>query len=134
MFKAIGRFALIVHDYDEALCFYTTTLGLQTLLDYQGEDGLRLLQLGLQGQSNLGLWFFEAQTDEERALVGKQAVHQPLLVCYTENFEADYQRLKDQGIRFQDQPTHDRDAIHVHFYDLYGNEIVLVQLVKPPPE
>lgn len=134
MFRAIGRFALIVRDHEEALRFYSNTLGLQTLLDYQGDDGLRLLQLGLEGQPDIGLWFFEAQTDEERALVGKQAIHQPLLICYTENFEADYQRLKALGICFQDEPTHDPDAIHVHFYDLYGNEIVLVQLIKPPTE
>lgn len=129
MLTAVGRFALIVNSHDEALRFYSDTLGFETLLDYQGEDGFRLIHLGLPDQIGVGLWLLQANTEAEQALIGRQAQGQPLLVFYTDDFGRDYQRLHQQGVQFLGRPQHDPDAIHIHFRDPYGNDNALVQLL-----
>lgn len=130
MNTATGRFALVVSSHEKALRFYRDTLGFETLLDYEADDGFRLLHLGLpDNPGGAGLWLLEAQNEAEQALVGKQAAGQPLLVFYSDDFNRDYAALQARGVEFVGQPQHDPDAIHIHFQDLYGNHIALVQLL-----
>lgn len=123
----LGRMVVLVHDYDEAIHFYTHTLGFQVLVDIQAGD-YRYAHVGLPGSVGIGVWFLLADTDEKRARVGNQTGGEPLAVLYTENCRSTYELLSGRGVHFHGEPQEEPGSINVHFDDLYGNTFVLVQL------
>lgn len=130
MIQALGRTVLLVHDYDEALAFYRDTLGFHPLHDVTSPDGQRFLHVGMPGQGGtppVGLWLLQPGGGDE-GLVGRQAGGQPLLVLYTADCRGACERLEARGVRFKTPPAEADGATFAHFLDLYGNEIVLVEL------
>jgi catechol 2,3-dioxygenase-like lactoylglutathione lyase family enzyme len=131
MLTTLGRFTLLVRDYDEALAFYRDVLGFEVLHDSLGVDGQRYLHMGLQDQAGgpgFGLWLLTPASDADRMLIGRQAGRQPLLVLYTANCSATASALETRGVKFRKPPQSEGGAVFAHFLDLYGNEIVLVEL------
>jgi catechol 2,3-dioxygenase-like lactoylglutathione lyase family enzyme len=118
---------LLVKDYDEALSFYVGKLGFEKLYDQTVADDLRFVHVGVPGQENVGLWMLKAGPGE-KSLVGRQAGSQPLFVLYTANCQKTYKTLVPRGVEFMYEPEDTEGDVHVHFKDLYGNQIVLVEL------
>jgi catechol 2,3-dioxygenase-like lactoylglutathione lyase family enzyme len=127
MFTRIGRMILLVKDYEEALGFYVDKLGFEKIYDETTPDGLRYVHVGLSGQEDVGLWMLKAATGE-KSLVGRQAGGEPLFVFYTDDCKKNYETLRERGVEFLYEPEDSEGDIHVHFKDLYGNQIVMVQL------
>ena len=133
MLATLGRFTLLVRDYDEALSFYRDVLGFEVLHDSIATDGQRFLHIGMPaqlGSAGLGLWLLTPGSEADRALVGRQAGHQPLLVLYTTNCTATASTLEQRGVKFRRPPRAEGATVFAHFEDLYGNEIVLVELAR----
>ena len=127
---ALGRTVLLVRDHDEALRFYRDALGFVPLHDQTTPDGQRFLHVGPPGQVDgppVGLWFLTPCRGDE-ALVGRQAGGQPLLVVYTDDCGEAAARLQALGVRFKRPPAVQGGSVFAQFLDLYGNEIVLVEL------
>jgi catechol 2,3-dioxygenase-like lactoylglutathione lyase family enzyme len=127
MIKAIGRTVLLVRDYDEALSFYRDILGFQVLFDETTDSGQRLLHAGLPGQPGVGLWFLQPGA-EDTDRIGRQTGQHPCLVLYTEDCRRTAANLGARGVRFKKQPQEGAGAVFAHFEDLYGNDLVLVEL------
>ena len=53
----------------------------------------------------------------------------PLLVLYTDSLEEMTESLTEKGVKFKAEPLITDDYMSVHVYDLYGNEIIIVQLL-----
>ncbi|KAF0095936.1 MAG: glyoxalase/bleomycin resistance protein/dioxygenase [Puniceicoccaceae bacterium 5H] len=123
-----GRSTVLVRDYAEALAFYRDQLGLEVVYDGATPDGFRLLHLGFPGQTPAGLWLMQAQTEEQRALVGRQTGGFPCFVLYVSDCEAEFDRLQSLGVAFPVPPRRAEGATFAHCRDPFGNEIVLVQL------
>ena len=129
----IGRTVVLVRDEDDAAAFYHATFGFTTLHDSTSPTGQRFLHVGppaaLQPPHGppAGLWLLRAGPDDT-ALVGRQAGGQPLLVLYTADCRAHCERLRELGVRIVRPPAEGGGALFAHCQDLYGNEIVLVQL------
>ena len=68
-----------------------------------------------------------AKSDSDLALVGKQGGSFPFLGITTDDCLADYQRLKELGVRFQGEPEVRPYGTGVMLEDLYGNKIFLNQ-------
>lgn len=135
MIRSLGRFTLLVHDYDEAIEFYCGSLGFEPLVDQTTAGGRRFVHLGVPGQPGeppVGLWLLKAEDEAQRALVGRQAGGQPLLVLYTDDCAATAAELEERGVRFRRPVRTDDGATFTHLLDLYGNEIVLVELGEEP--
>ena len=137
MLKALGRFVLLVRQYDEALAFYRDVLGFTTLYDQTASNGQRFLHVGVPGQVEggppaVGLWMLEASGDDAE-LVGRQTGSHPLCIVYTADCRATAAELERRGVTFRKAPVEDSGAVYAHFADLYGNELVLVQLTTPSP-
>src|SRR5512141_1426458 len=129
MFTRIGRMILLVKDYEEALSFYVGKLGFEKIYDETVSEGLRYVHIGVPGQEDVGLWMLKAGTGE-KSLVGRQAGGEPLFVLYTDDCKTTYETLRGRGVEVLYEPEDSEGDIHVHFKDVYGNQIVMVEL-KP---
>ena len=127
MFTHLGRMILLVKDYDEALSFYVGKLGFEKLFDQTISDDVRYVHVGVPGQGEVGLWLLKAGTGE-KSLVGRQAGSKPLFILYTKDCRNTYTALKLRGVEFLYEPEDTEGDVHVHFQDLYGNQIILVEL------
>jgi catechol 2,3-dioxygenase-like lactoylglutathione lyase family enzyme len=129
LFSAIGRVVVLVDDPDAALAFYRDILGFYVLHD-RTEEGYRYLHIGVPGQEPVGLWLMTATSDRERRLVGRQCGDQPLLVLYTADLDSVRKHLRGHGVRVWNE-RQEAENRSLHFADLYGNVIVVVQLHWP---
>ncbi|MBI3685774.1 MAG: VOC family protein [Actinobacteria bacterium] len=127
MIYRVGRVVVLVRDYDEAVEFYAQ-LGFQRLFDGRGDNGFRFVHIGLPDQSGVGLWLLQPADEEQIALIGRQTGGQPLMVLYTDDLHGEYLRLASLGVTFREDPREEQDSYVAHFRDVYGNEIVLVQV------
>ncbi|MFZ6011956.1 MAG: VOC family protein [Bacteroidota bacterium] len=123
---SLGRVVILVHDYDEALAFYSSALNCIRLYDMTADNGQRFLHLGFEGEP-AGIWLLKAATPEQLQRVGKQT-HGPALVLYTDSFEDLHRQLVAHKVRVTKGPVVEPEYKFLHFLDLYGNEIVLVEL------
>ena len=128
MFTHITHITLFVHNQDEALHFYKK-LGFAIHTDSQF-GSMRWLTLHLPEQKDMELVLMLAETDEEKALVGKQAALKPLLSFASSDCMRDYERLKAEGVHFDEAPATQPWGISVGFKDLYGNALYVCQSIS----
>ena len=128
MKNTLGRIVLLIHEYEETLEFYQKKLGFQVLFDQTMETGQRYLHMTPSKGDSLAIWFLKAESETQKQAIGNQTKGQPTLVLYTDSFEEMHKRLLEHKIRIKKQAIDSPDAKFLHFLDLYGNEIVLVQL------
>ena len=124
---SLGRVVILVEDYDAELLFYEKNLGARKIVDYTAGNQ-RFLHIGFSG-GGAGIWFLAADGPEQESLIGNQTHQQPTLVMYTDEFENLYERLRKNGVTINRPPVYGPDSWYLHFLDLYGNEIVLVQII-----
>lgn len=128
MIHSIGRTVLLVDDYDEALAFYRDILGFETIVDIDAGNGDRYVHVGLPSQQGVGIWFMKPGSRAEAGLVGMQTGGQPTMVMYTDDCVGTYDRLVEAEVRIVRGLKKQGGARFFHFSDLYGNEVVVVEL------
>lgn len=122
-----GRIIILVNNYDEAFEFYEKTLSCKKFYDLV-ENDKRYLHVGLNAKSKSGIWFVKAETSEQKKLVGNQTGGAPLLVLYTESIDDFYVHMMNLEINIAKELTEKDDSKYFQFLDLYGNEIVMVEM------
>jgi len=122
----LGRAVLLVKDYDEALRFYQTNFDCKILFDQDSSFGLRYLHIGFEGGA--GIWLLKAESKEQETLIGKQTGGQPTLVFYTSDINGLHDRLVANGVTIAMPPANNPEYSFFHCEDLYGNNLVVVQL------
>ena len=130
-----------VHDQDEALTFYTKTLGWEVRADVTMEAWtFRWLRVGPAGQDAVGLVLMPVpgppMLDSEGSaqlaeLVAKGAGG--TLFLTTDDCRASYDELKARGVVFNDPPTAQAYGIDTSFRDPSGNNIRLTQVLEFDP-
>lgn len=119
-------FCVVVKDYDETIQFYTDKLGFEVAEDAAfGDNRWITLKLPNTPDSNVSLAL--AKTDEDKAVVGKQAGGFPLLGLGTVDCFGDYNRMKELGVKFHGEPQAGPWGTGVLLEDLYGNKIFMSQ-------
>ena len=128
-----------VHDQDEALAFYTRTLGWEVRADVTMDEwSFRWLVVGPADQPEVGLVLMpvpgapllDPQGSGQLAeLVAKGAGG--TLFLETDDCRAAYEELKAQGVVFNDPPTEQPYGIDTSFRDPSGNNIRLTQVIEP---
>jgi predicted enzyme related to lactoylglutathione lyase len=125
MITHITHITLFVAKQDDALQFYQKLgFSIHTDADF---GTMRWLTLCLPGQKDVELALIKAETDEEKALVGKQAAAKPFISFQTDNCHADYERLEKAGVIFLEKPTEQPWGISAACKDLYGNILYMCQ-------
>lgn len=129
MKNVLGRIVILVNDYDEAFRFYEENLGCKKFFDLTDESGKRFLHISFDSESSAGIWFLKAQGEEQISRIGNQTAGSPVLVIYTDSIEEIYERFIKNNVRIVKGPEASEESVSINFLDLYGNEIVIVQLI-----
>ena len=126
-----------VHDQDEALAFYTRTLGWEVRADVTMEEWqFRWLVVGPPSQPDVGLVLMpvprapmldEASSAALAELVAKGAGG--TLFLETDDCRAAYDELRARGLEFNDPPTEQPYGIDTSFRDPSGNNVRLTQVL-----
>ena len=117
---------LLVNNQDEALQYYIERLGFEVAEDNKMGD-YRWLLVRLPDNSEFCINLDVARTDEQKALVGRQAADMPLFSIETDDCMRDYLALKERGVEFEGEPEVQPYGTGVLMKDLYGNRIYLNQ-------
>ncbi|MFE4635507.1 VOC family protein [Streptomyces sp. NPDC056773] len=119
--------ALVVHDYDEAIDFYTRALGFDLAEDTPRPDGSRWVVVRPPGARESALLLARAKDEAQRSRVGDQTGGRVGFFLYTDDFAADHARMTAEGVRFLEEPRHETYGSVAVFQDLYGNRWDLLQ-------
>lgn len=124
---SLGAITFLVHEYDEAIAFFTRALGFSLTEDTDMGNGKRWVTVAPRGSDGTRLLLARAVTDEQRAHVGKQGGGRVFLFLHTDDFAGDHARMSEYGVRFREEPRHESYGSVVVFDDLYGNGWDLIQ-------
>lgn len=129
MRRHIAAFALLVRDYDEAIRYYTGTLGFRLIEDTPMGGGKRFVVVA-PGAGSTGLVLARAVGPEQVARIGDQTGGRVFLFLHTDDFRRDHAALQARGVAFREAPRHEPYGTVAVFADLYGN---LWDLIEPAP-
>jgi catechol 2,3-dioxygenase-like lactoylglutathione lyase family enzyme len=127
MKQTLAQIALLVRDYDEAIAYYTQSLGFQLLEDSDLGDGKRWVRIAPPGSEESGLLLARAATPEQQQYIGDQSGGRVFLFLHTDDFWRDYQVMKTRGVTFVEEPRREPFGTVVVFEDLYGNKWDLIE-------
>jgi catechol 2,3-dioxygenase-like lactoylglutathione lyase family enzyme len=94
---------VFVNDQEAALDFYTNKLGLEKIQDEPYGPDARWITVSPRG-ARIEIVLEKAQQDHEKALVGRSD-GAPVLVLSTDDIHAAYERLRERGVRFLEEPV-----------------------------
>lgn len=127
--QSIGLVSLVVRDYDEAIAFFTRTLGFTLVEDsYVPAQDKRWVVVAPPGSTGCRLLLARASGDVQAQRIGDQTGGRVFLFLYTDDFARDYQAYRDKGVEFVRPPKNEPYGTVAVFKDLYGNLWDLVQL------
>jgi catechol 2,3-dioxygenase-like lactoylglutathione lyase family enzyme len=125
----ISRVTIVVHEYDEAIAFFTKVLKFDLLEDtYIAEQDKRWVVVAPKGEGSASVLLARASNDDQRAAVGRQTGGRVAFFLSTDDFWRDYDHLKASNVRFTRDPRIEEYGTVAVFADLYGN---LWDLVGP---
>ena len=126
MTRALALLTFLVHDYNEAINFFTNALRFNLLEDTPLEGSKRWVVVAPPAGS-ASLLLARAATPEQQAAVGHQAGGRVFLFLHTRNFWEDYRYMQEHSVRFAEDPRQEAYGLVAVFYDLYGNKWDLLQ-------
>jgi catechol 2,3-dioxygenase-like lactoylglutathione lyase family enzyme len=135
MFK-LTHVNVFVHDQDEALDFYTKTLGMELREDVTVPElgNFRWLSVGAVDQPDMALALlpvpgppvFDEETSRQlKELVAKGAAGGLFFV--TDDIRGKYEELKGRGVEFTQEPMQQPYGLDAGFRDVSGNHIRMMQ-------
>ncbi len=133
----IATAQLWVHDQDEALAFWTDTVGMEVRSDVTVPEmgNFRWLTIAPPGQEDVtivlmaipGEPVLDADTKKQiEALMAKGFAGTVFLT--TDDCQASYEELKGRGVEFVDEPTKQPYGIDASFRDPSGNSVRLTEI------
>ena len=128
MNQSIANVTLVVKEYDEAIEFYTQKLGFKLLEDIPLEEDKRWVLVSPKGSNGTALLLAKAASENQQEYIGNQTGGRVFLFLHTDDFWRDYERMKVNGIIFNEPPRQEIYGTVVVFKDLYGN---LWDLLEP---
>lgn len=128
MHQRIGHIALTVKEYNEAIEFYVEKLGFNLLEDTQLDGTKRWVVISPSGAKECSLLLAKAVGHDQISSIGNQTGGRVFLYLFTDNFDRDYARYKEIGVKFVRKPTVYGMERLLFLEDLYGN---MWDLLKP---
>jgi len=123
----INQIAYLVKNYDEAIDYFTRCLRFTLVEDTPLGEGKRWVRVAPSISGGCELLLAEAVNDEQKAHIGNQTGGRVFLFLQTDDFCAEYQYMKDAGVKFLEEPRSEVYGMVVVFEDIYGNKWDLIQ-------
>jgi catechol 2,3-dioxygenase-like lactoylglutathione lyase family enzyme len=127
MAQSIGNVTLMVRDYDEAIVFFTQSLGFELRQDADLGGGKRWVVVAPDSTGS-GLLLAKAVNVEQEKAIGNQSGGRVFMFLHTDNFVRDYEKMLSRGVHFLETPRDESYGSVAVFADLYGNKWDLLQL------
>jgi catechol 2,3-dioxygenase-like lactoylglutathione lyase family enzyme len=121
----LGLVTLVVADYDEAIEFFVDVLGFE-LVEDTPQGAKRWVVVRPRGDQGTALLLARAVDERQRLRIGDQTGGRVSLFLETDDFWADYQRMRSAGVMFAEEPRSEPYGDVVVFEDLYGNRWDLI--------
>jgi len=131
MTQRLASVTLLVRDYEEAIAYYTQSLGFTLVENTALTDGKRWVRIAPPGSSDVTLLLARASTRAQVARVGDQTGGRVFLFLQTSDFWQDHRAMRARGVRFVEEPRVESYGTVAVFEDLYGNRWDLVQHTSP---
>jgi predicted enzyme related to lactoylglutathione lyase len=138
MLKQLSYVQVWVHDQDEALAFYTDTLGMELREDVTVPEmgNFRWVSVGPSGQDvSIALLaipgppVFEEETRKQvQEVLAKGAAGG--LFFTTDNLQKTYEDLKSRGVEVTQEPTEQPYGVDAGFRDSSGNHFRVTEAPK----
>jgi lactoylglutathione lyase len=128
LLQHLAYVALVVQDYDEAISFYTTTLGFRLVEDTPLGEGKRWVTVQPPGACETAIVLAKAATSVQAGRVGNQTGGRVFLFLHTDDFWRDYEAMRAKAVMFVEEPRVEPYGTVAVFLDLYGNRWDLLQL------
>ncbi|MFZ6000357.1 MAG: VOC family protein [Bacteroidota bacterium] len=128
MNQRLAQIALVVRDYDEAIRFYVDKLRFTLIEDTHLSETKRWVIVAPRGEKGCRLLLAKAANEEQATRIGNQTGGRVFLFLYTDDFQRDFQNLKDQHVTIVREPSKEVYGTVAVFADLYGN---LWDLIEP---
>ena len=127
MKQKIAHIALLVADYDEAISFYVDKLHFDLIEDTALSETKRWVLVAPKGSQEFSLLLAKADGNFQKQNIGNQSGGRVFLFLNTDNFDRDYQNLKDNNIEIVREPKTEEYGKVLVFKDIYGNLWDLIQ-------
>ncbi|MFN3314295.1 MAG: VOC family protein [Hyphomonas sp.] len=124
----IALFSLLVPDYDEALAFFLR-IGFECREDTDLGEGKRWVRIAPCG-GETELLLARAVGDRQSEAVGEQGGGRVWLFLETTDFEADYNRMRSEGVHFESEPRNESYGRVVVWSDPWRNRWDLIQFAQ----
>ncbi len=134
MTQKLGYIALVVRHYDEAIKFYTQSLGFQLVEDTDLGCGKRWVRIRPRGSAGTDLLLAKAVNPEQASRIGNQTGGRVFLFLHTDDFWRDYRAMTERSVKFVRPPSQESYGTVAVFEDLYGNQWDLLELKHSPAE
>jgi catechol 2,3-dioxygenase-like lactoylglutathione lyase family enzyme len=127
MKQSLAHVAIVVDDYDKAIDHYTRQLGFTLTEDTRLSNTKRWVLVTPPG-SACSLLLAQAATEEQKQHIGNQTGGRVFLFLHTDNFDRDYERLREHRIEIVREASLEQHGKVAVFRDLFGN---LWDLIEP---
>ena len=118
--------ALVVRDYDEAIAYYTKTLGFELVEDTALSPAKRWVIVAPPG-GGARLLLAKAVNASQESRIGDQTGGRVFLFLDTDDFARDHALYLSRGVKFVRPPSREAYGTVAVFEDSYGNKWDLVQ-------
>lgn len=119
--QQIVHLALVVNDYDEAIIFYTDTLGFELIEDTTLSETKRWVLVRPKGSKECSLLLAKGVGHEQQSRIGNQTGGRVFLFLKTDDFWRDYNAYRSKGIQFIQEPKKESYGTVAVLQDIYGN-------------
>jgi catechol 2,3-dioxygenase-like lactoylglutathione lyase family enzyme len=129
MKRKIVHIALVVHDYDEAINFYTEKLDFVLIENTVLSPEKRWVLVKPDEDSECSILLAKATNETQKASIGNQTGGRVFLFLETDSFQRDYDKMLEKGINFVRKPSQEAYGTVAVFADLYGNLWDLIEYI-----
>ncbi len=127
MKQVIGAITLVVPDYDEAIGFYTGSLGFELVEDTRLSETKRWVLVAPRGSGETRLLLALADGDAQQAAIGNQTGGRVFLFLHTDDFDRDHAAMTAAGVTFLEAPRAEPYGKVAVFADPFGNKWDLIE-------
>jgi catechol 2,3-dioxygenase-like lactoylglutathione lyase family enzyme len=125
--EVLAGVTLVVRDYDEAIEYFTKALGFRLVEDTPLPGGKRWVRVAPDGHPGPSILLARAATPLQERSVGNQTGGRVSFFLHTGDFHASYQKMRERGVEFLEEPRTETYGVVAVFADLYGNRWDLIE-------